>query len=169
MAEIIDSVGTAEKLVSFKNNGASKLALSGSGAILDASGVNRAIFNSAAKTIVDGAATALFSVPVAQGTSVGGMISFLVQASDGTDHQAIAGLATFASVNKAGTLTNTITNLTTTNASAVSAGTLTLAFTMAEDAADVVTIKLQPTGSLTETSYTVTYTMLPAVGAVTIL
>jgi hypothetical protein len=52
----------------------------------------------------------------------------------------------------------------------VSAGTLTLAFTADVSVANVVTYKLQPTGSLTETTpYTVEYSLYPIRGVVTIL
>lgn len=177
MAEINESTSSTGKLLEVKNNQATKLSVDGSGNITmasgarvkDSSGVSRVVPNPTAKTIVDGSATALFTVPIAQGASVGGTIAFHVFASDGTDHQAMSGVANYASVNKAGTLTNAITNLTTTDAKAVSTGTITLAWTMAEDTADVVTIKLQPTGSLTETTYNVTYTVFPAKGEVTIV
>lgn len=177
MAEINESASSTGKLLEVKNGAVTKLSVDGSGNLTmasgarlkDSSGVSRIIPNPTAKTIVDGAATALFTVPIAQGASVGGMISFHVFATDGTDHQAMTGIANYSSVNKAGTLTSTITNLTTVDAKAVSSGTITLAFTMAEDTADVVTIKLQPTGSLTETTYNVTYTVFPAKGEVTIV
>jgi len=138
------------------------------GQVKDTAGLSRIVF-APAKTIVDGAATSLFSMPIAAAASIGGTIDFHVFASDATDHQAISGVATFASVNKAGTLTSTITYVTANEAKAVSAGTLTLAFTMAEDSADVVTVKVQPTGSLTESTYNITYVLTVNKGAVTIL
>lgn len=137
-------------------------------AINDSSAVNRFIPNPTAKTIVDGSATSLFSVAIAAGTSIGGTILFDVFASDGTDHQNISGVATYSAVNKAGTTTRTITYVTGNEAKAVSSGTLTLAWTMTDDT-NVTTIKLQPTGSLTETTYNVTYSVLPLKGAVTLL
>jgi hypothetical protein len=176
MAAVIqDSVAATEKLVSFQNSGVEKASILGNGTfsgittISDSNGLNRVILNPTAKTIVDGAATALFTVPVAQGAAVGGVIDFFIYASDGTDQQVISGFASFASVNKAGTLTNTITQLATTEAKAVSAGTLTLSWTMAEDSADVVSVKLTPTGSLTETVYQIVYNIRPLRGVVTIV
>jgi len=171
MQVIQDSAKPTEVIASFQNTaGSQKLAVQGDGALLDSSGNVRLFTNPTAKTIVDGAATGLFSVAVAQGSVAGGIIHFSVLASDGTDFQTINGMASYSSVNKAGTCTNTITYATANEAKAVSAGTLTLAFTMAEDTADVVTIKLQPTGSLTETTYTVLYTLTPLRGgAITIL
>lgn len=128
----------------------------------------RAIYNAAPKTIVDGSATSLFDVACAAGAMSGGAIHFLVRASDGTDHQALSGIATYGCVNKAGTLTLTVTYVTGNEAKAVSSGTLTLAWTFVTGASKG-TIKLQPTGSLTETTYTVEYTVFPIRGAVTIL
>lgn len=129
----------------------------------------RFIANGAAKTITDASATPLASVAHAAATMVGGFIDFLVRASDGTDHQALAGRAAYASVNKAGTLTSTITYTTAPEAKAVSTGTLTLSFTVAENPADTLEIRVQPTGSLTETLFTIEYNVQPIRGAVTIL
>lgn len=169
MAAVIqDSKGATEKLVSFQNSGVEQLSINGSGAILDKNGLNRQIYQTSAKTIVDGAATALFSVPVAQGSYIGGVFDFQVYASDGTDFQVITGHGAYSVVNKAGTLTSTITQATAVEAKAVSAGTITLAWTIAEDSADVATIKLTPTGSLTETSYTVLLNIRPLKGTVTL-
>lgn len=129
----------------------------------------RFIANGARKTIVDGAATALFNVACAALAGIGGFIDFVVFASDGVDMQVIAGRAAYGAVNKAGTVTATITYTTAPEAKAVSAGTLTLAFTAAENPADTVEFRVQPTGSLTETTYTIEYNVQPIRGAVTIL
>lgn len=134
----------------------------------DTAGANRLIVNATTKTIVDGAATSLFDVACAAAAMVGGLIFYTVEASDGTDHQALAGIVSYAAVNKAATLTLTITELATTQAKAVSAGTLTLAWTFVTGT-NKGTVKLQPTGSLTETTYRLTYTVVPLIGAVTIL
>lgn len=169
MAKVFDSVpSTSKELFGVYNNSSRKLSIDGSGNVLDADGDQRFVPNPTAKTIVDGSATTLFTVPIAVSSAVGGVIHFQVYASDGTDFQLITGIATYSSVNKAGTLTSTITYATANEAKAVSSGTLTLAFTMAEDTANVVSIKLQPTGSLTETTYNVTYTVFPIRGDVTI-
>lgn len=168
MAVFNESVGATEKAFEFAVNGSQKLAVDGSGAILDANGLKRQIYQTTTKTIVDGAATAVFSVPVAQGSYIGGVFDFQVFASDGTDFQVITGHGAYSVVNKAGTLTSTITQATAVEAKAVSAGTITLAWTIAEDTADVATIKLQPTGSLTETTYNVLLNIRPLRGVVTL-
>lgn len=136
--------------------------------INDTAGVNRIIPNATAKTIVDGSATALFEVACAAGAVVGGLVAFLVKASDGTDHQAISGIATYSAENKAGTIVGLMTYDAANEAKSVSAGTLTLAFTDTDDT-NKATFKVQPTGSLTETIYTITYTVFPLAGTVTIL
>lgn len=180
MSQLIAASKSSGNILEVQNNQVTKLAVAydgdiqfdgnlqvDGGKVQDSAGLGRVVLSSA-KTIVDSSATTLFTVPIAAGASVGGMISFHVFATDGTDHQALQGVANYASVNKAGTLTSTITYTTAPEAKAVSAGTLTLSFTMAEDTADVVSIKLEPTGSLTETTYNVVFTVLPAKGEVTL-
>lgn len=134
----------------------------------DTSGVNRFIPNPTAKTIVDGSATALFEVAIASGDYATGAAFYAVFATDGTDVQAMSGLITYAGVNKAGTITRAIGYATGNDAKAVSAGTLTLAWSGTDDTGKM-TVKLTPTGSLTETTYTVVYSVFPTKGTVTIL
>lgn len=121
----------------------------------------RGMFFNNPKTIVDGSATSLYDVACPANSAVGGAFFYQVIASDGTDFQTISGMVTYGAVNKAGTLTLTITEVAGNQAKAVSAGTLTLAWTFVTGASKG-TIKLTPTGSLTETLYTVTTTLLPA-------
>lgn len=167
-----DAAGIVYDLVSnnikYNSNGTIKSLSDGSGAF-DASGQQREIFNPTAKTIVDGSATSLFSVAVAAGAMVGGSGTFLVRASDGTDQQAIAGIFTYSAEAKLTVVVGAITYVAANEAKSVSAGTLTLAFTADVSVANVVTYKLQPTGSLTETTYTIEYTLVPVRGTVTIL
>lgn len=136
--------------------------------VRDSNSTNRLIINPTAKTIVDGSATSLFEVACTTGQMVGGLVFFLVRASDATDHQAIAGMMSYSGVNKAGTITADETYATANEAKSTSSGTLTLAWT-AVDSTNKITVKLQPTGSLTETTYTLEYTIVPIRGAVTIL
>lgn len=122
------------------------------------------------KTIVDGSATSLFDLSVASGDISGGWAFYLVEASDGTDYQVMSGMITFSAVNKAGTVTSSAPGYATTNdCKSVSSGTLTLAWTATAGTLKT-TIKLQPTGSLTETSpYRVTLFICPFRGTVTLL
>lgn len=137
--------------------------------INDTNGLGRVIYNPTAKTIVDGSATSLADIACASGTRSGGFLWYNVEASDGTEHQSLVGLVTYACVNKAGTLTLTITEASGNQAKAVTgASTLTLAWTFVTGT-NKGTIKLQPTGSLTETTYQVWYTICPMLGAATIL
>lgn len=136
--------------------------------ITDTAGANRAVFNVTAKTIVDGSATSLFEVAIAAAGYAAGTVHFAVFDSDATDHQVISGILTYSGVNKAGTLTKTATYVAANEAKSVSSGTLTLSFTTTDDT-NKMTVKLQPTGSLTETIYTIFYTVFPLVGTVVIL
>lgn len=140
------------------------------GTFVDSGATNRAIFNATAKTIVDGSATSLFSVACPALSGIGGAGFFLVRASDGTEFQADAGMFTYSAEAKTTVVVGTITYVAANEAKAVSSGTLTLAFTADVSVANVVTYKVQPTGSLTETTpYTIEYTLFPIRGAVTIL
>ncbi len=127
--------------------------------------VQEALLNSATSTsytIVDGSATSLLTVKCSTGDMVGGAFIYQVRASDGTDFQSLTGLVTYAAVNKAGTLTLTITEVSGNQAKAVSSGTLTLAWTFVANTANTAgTVKLQPTGSLTETTYDVMMHVFP--------
>lgn len=138
--------------------------------VQDTSAINRLIPNPTAKTIVDGSATSLFEYAVASGGASGGVCFYQVVASDGTDYQTMAGMISYAAVNKAGSVTaSAIGYVTGNDCKSVSAGTLTLAWTNVAGTLKA-TVKLQPTGSLTETTpYTVTYTVVPISGAITIL
>lgn len=128
----------------------------------------RQVYNSVAKVIVDGAATSLFDVALPQNAWCGGRIDYVVTVGDGTDFQALTGIVTYAAVSKVAVQTLTITELATTQAKAVSSGTLTLAWTFVTGTLKG-TVKLQPTGSLTETIYNITYSVTPTLGAITIL
>jgi len=129
----------------------------------------RSTLNATSKTIVDASATSLVDVAVAASAMAGGVIHYVVRATDGTDYQALTGIVTYSCVNKAATITGTITEVAGNQAKTVSSGTLTLAWTIVAGT-NKMTIKLQPTGSLTETApYDVTFSIQPILGAVTIL
>ncbi len=146
-------------------------ALGGVTTVTDSAGTVRVIPNPTAKTIVDGSATALFSVAVAAQAMIGGMGVFLIRAADATPNfQTIAGIFTYSAEAVTTTVVGAITYVAANEAKSVSSGTLTLAFTADVSVANVVTYKLQPTGSLTETApYTIEYTLFPVRGVVTVL
>jgi len=138
---------------------------------LVANSQQRYMANPVSKTITDTGAVSLFDVACDSAVVklVGGSLDYLVEASDGTDYQAKAGVVHWAAVNKAAALTLSIVEDTAAFATAVSAGTLTLAWTFVAGT-QKGTVKVTPTGSLTETTpYRITYTVRPIVGAVTIL
>lgn len=137
------------------------------GPVADALGVNRIVLNPTSKTIANGSATALFNVTRANNIAAAGVIFYQVVASDGTDYQTIMGMVTYSHVDKAGTGTFTITEVAGNQAKAVSTGTYTLSWTYVTGTG-VGIVKLQPTTSLTATVHTVTYTVLPIAGAITI-
>jgi hypothetical protein len=140
------------------------------GAVLYSIGANgRSVLTAKQTTIVDSAATSLVDVAIPASAQVGGFIHYVVRAFDGTDFQALAGMVSYSAVNKAASITLAITEVAGNQAKAVSSGTLTLAWTFVAGA-NKGTIKVQPTGSLTETApYDITFTITPILGAATIL
>lgn len=122
-----------------------------------------------AVTITNASATSLFDVLCPASALVGGAFFYQVHVSDGTDYQSLSGMVTYAAANKAGTITAVITEVTGNQAKAVSAGTLTLAWTITAGT-NKVTVKLQPTTSLTATTpFTVRLTLAPMSGQATAL
>lgn len=109
------------------------------------------------KTLTD-AATNLFDVTLNAGEMAGGTVVWTIIASNGTDHQAYSGIVTYAVVNKAGAYTTQITHDAANDSKAVSSGTLTAAWTVL-NGTNKVTIRVTPTGSLTETTYQILYSI----------
>lgn len=113
--------------------------------------------------------TTLFDVYLPVGGRAGGVIFTTVEASDGTDIQAMTSMTTYSGVNKAGTITTTFTNPALADAkTATGTSTLTIAFT-AVNGTNKFTVSLTPTGSLTETIYDVTFFVLGIIGEVTLV
>ncbi len=136
--------------------------------VQDSTGLARLVLNPTAKTIANASATSLFNVARPQNLPGGGVIFYDVFATDGTDYQSLTGMVTYAWVDKAGTGTFTITEVSGNQAKAVSTGTLTLAWTFVTGT-NIGVVKLQPTTSLTATTFTVNYTVAPIIGTITIL
>jgi hypothetical protein len=105
------------------------------------------------------ALTTVFSITVEPGEMVSGRVLYGIRASDTTDHQALAGTLLFAIVNKGGTFT---TNPTSTPSApdleiyAASSGTLSTVWSITTSGT-VATLKVTPTGSLTEQLYGLEY------------
>lgn len=133
----------------------------------DNTAVDRLIIPGAV-TLTD-AATSMFEVALASGAMCGGYFSWTIRASNGTDHQAYSGITTYSAVNKATVYTTAVTSDAANDAKSVSTGTLTVVFSILTGASKI-TLQCTPTGSLTETTYTLNYTLVnnsPA--AITIL
>lgn len=110
------------------------------------------------KTVTD-ALTDLFEVALPAGGMAGGMVFASLRASDGTNHQVLSQMITWAAVNKAGSYTLSVVITPEVEASALSSGTLTATWELT-GGTNKATMSMTPTGSLTETTYTVEYTLL---------
>src|ERR1051325_9852491 len=103
--------GQTGALAKFKNSAGTVITQIGADGVLaafDSAGLQRIILNGTTKDVPDASATALFDVACASGAMVGGVILATIEASNGTDHQAMTVVVTYAAVNKAGTHTCTI-------------------------------------------------------------
>lgn len=95
-------------------------------------------------------ATTLFTVTVGTASYIGITVDATVFASDSTDHQALHSVVNISAVNKAGTITATVTQVDGTVAA--SAGTLTpVTYTVTDNGSGVMALKVAATSSLTET------------------
>lgn len=138
--------------------------LDSNGNVLYSIGANgRPVGSPPAKAITGGAANSLATVNVPASAMVGGVIHYLIQASDGTDFQALEGIVTYTAVNKAGTVTGTITEVAANQAKTLSAGTLTATWTVTPGT-NILTIKVQPASSLTTTTLNVLTAISPTAG-----
>jgi hypothetical protein len=169
MAEINESVAFPADVLNINNNGIRVASIGSRGGYRDTSGLTRFLPNATAKTILDASPTALFSCTLGASSVAGGSMFFLIEARDATNTQTISGIATYSAVaTSAGTVTGAITYDAANEAKTLSSGTLTLAFT-ANVSGSTISFRVQPTGSLTETTYNIRYTLLPIVSEVTVL
>jgi hypothetical protein len=116
------------------------------------------------KALTAAAATAFVEIGVAAGASVSGFVDYEIYAADAADHQSRSGTLYFSAVNKAGVETCTVFRAqgstvvdNTTDAAAVSAGTLTNTFTCTTASADAITLNANAVSSLVETTLRITY------------
>jgi len=100
--------------------------------------------------LVEGSDTTVLNIALPSGKYFGATIAITVYATDGTDTQSITTIAVVDAVNKAGTITATVTP--TQNTAAVSTGTLTATVTAAGIASTSVNIKINATSSLSQTT-----------------
>ncbi len=110
--------------------------------------VKRRIVNAKGKVLTSGAAASLVDITLPTLAMAGGCIRATVVCTNGTDMQSYSQVVTFASVNKGGVFTSTITADAGNDSKAVSAGTLTTAWALTAGT-NKVTIQLTATTSLT--------------------
>lgn len=107
------------------------------------------------KTLTESAATTFVRLSVASGARTGGTLFYCINAADASDHQERCGQAPFAVVNKAGTETCAVG--TAADVVAVSAGTLTVAFTADTAVANGCDLQANAVSSLTQTTLDMSY------------
>jgi hypothetical protein len=117
--------------------------------------IDRYYVNGARKTLTD-ASTNLFEVALPTLKGCMGEISYEIFATDGTDVQVRRGVVQYSAVNKAGAYTSEITVVN--EGVSASSGTLTATFAVT-GGTNKVTISVTPSGSLTETTYYILYTL----------
>lgn len=121
------------------------------------------------KTLVD-TILPLFTIALPVGTACGGTIQYLIEAASAApEYQALAGTVTYSGVNKAGTTSGAITSLTTTDAKTATSGTIVPVWTIVGGVQNFLTVNITATGSLTETTFRITYFVSPIQGVVTIV
>jgi hypothetical protein len=106
--------------------------------------------------LTDGVATSLFEIALPTLAMTGGTIEYTILATDGTDMQSLSGFVAFSAVNKGASYTTQITENASNQSKAVSAGTITGAWTVL-NGTDKVTIQLNADTSLTPTSFKLYY------------
>ena len=106
--------------------------------------IDRLIPN-AFKVLTNNSAVAVVNATIANGTSVGGKITYTIEVWDGTDNQVETGEAIYSSKNKAGTVAGTITEVN----SQQNLDSGTLATTWAISAANPAVISINANSSLT--------------------
>lgn len=101
--------------------------------------------------LTESTATTIFNLPFATATYVGLQVTATTFASDGTDHQAITDTFNISAVNKAGTVTATITAAPITSTTAASSvATLATTWTVVANGASI-DVKCSAVSSLTQT------------------
>lgn len=120
---------------------------------------DRMTFIAKARALTESSPTTFVLINVAPGKAAGGVVDYCVHANDATDFQNRCGVVDFAVVNKAGTMTCSTPNVLGTEATALSAGTLSNTFTLASGA-NLCGIQANATSSLTQTTLEVRYSVV---------
>jgi hypothetical protein len=116
----------------------------------------RSFHSARSKALTESSATGFVSLAVASGKHVGAQLVCTVTANDGTNFQSLTSNLLVDAVNKAGTVTPTIT--TTSNSTATSSGTLTCTYT-AVASGNTVEIRANAVSSLTQTTLTIEFSV----------
>jgi hypothetical protein len=98
---------------------------------------DRSIYTSP-KSLTDGSATNLVSLTIASGSTVGGILRYTIEVTDGTDYQVETGAVMVSSYNKAGTISGTVTEVNSPQN--VSSGTLTTAWAISNANPAVISV-----------------------------
>lgn len=138
--------------------------------IVVANGETRHYIEDSPKTLTETTATSFVQIALASGEMTGGRITYTVEASDGTDHQALSGELSFAAVNKAGTETcATPADIGTALLAQSTASTLTCTWTCSTSPTNAVDVQANCTSGLTQSILRINYqvTLNGAAGVVT--
>jgi hypothetical protein len=109
------------------------------------------------KTLVSATPTAFVRIAVPNNSRQGGVVEYCVEANDATNYQARCGTVSFSFVNEAGAEAGAAG--TPADADGTPTGTLTAAFTVANNAADTMDILANADSSLTETTLRINYSV----------
>lgn len=109
----------------------------------------RAYYSAKGVSLTESTATLYASLSLASSKFLGATLTCTVDADDGTDFQSLTSLVRIDAVNKAGTVTATLTQ--TDNTTAASAGTLTCTYTAVANGNNV-DLKANAVSSLTQTT-----------------
>lgn len=142
------STGTGQSNVRIRQYLTNRQTSSGDNTVQD-----RAVFHYG-RSLTNNTATTIFTMTNSSPNRASGTIIWSIDATDGTDTQTISGITLFASVNKGNVWTTAFTNPSggtsddTTAAKAVSAGTITVAWS-ATSSTTTLSIKVTANSSLT--------------------
>lgn len=104
----------------------------------DQTQIDRAIVG-AHKALADGSPTDLVSCTIASGSAIGGYIVYTIEVTDGTEYQSETGYVFYNAVNKAGTVTRTITEAADSQ-QAKSGGNLTTTWAISNASPAVISV-----------------------------
>lgn len=144
-------ITTLTTVTNTAENGNVKIATINSGALVDRTVIGN-------KVLTDGSATGVCTIALPTLAMCGGTVEYTVTATEGADMQAVSGIVKFQYVNKSASYTGTIELASTAEDDAVSAGTLTGAWTVTTGT-NLITINANYDSSLTTPTIILYYTI----------